>query len=90
METAMLRDRPGPGLAVESPMKAKLWETDDPTTDELRERLMVVMRNMSYLAVKRHLREACIPHRICIMDDLTDAEVQKWLVALTRPPGGGQ
>ncbi len=77
-------------------MTDKPWETDDPTTEELRERLAVVMKRMDALRVSYVLIQAGIVSDAtlleigcgCVPLGLSDAELQRWLAALETPLEG--
>ena len=69
----------------------KLWQVEDPTPDEVRERLAAVMRNMSDIAIDRQLMAVSIYRdHGRDMSHMSRKGVEKWLAALTAPLGGGR
>lgn len=61
----------------------ELWQVDEPTADELRQRVHVVLRNMSGTAAAAALNQAGV--RVGPVCDLSHAELEEWHAALTKP-----
>lgn len=69
-------------------MPDKPWQVEEATTEELRTRLAEVMKDMSYLAIKKQLGREDVYK--CDCETLTRVELQEWLAALRKPLEGTQ